>query len=251
MGVTAASVNVEYLTYTGSAAFVGIGTAGNNVIVSGVGNDSLSGGNGDDTFTAGAGSDTIDGGAGIDRVSYLSIPTGGSVNVVLADSPADGRANNDGTGAVDLLRNIENITGSNGNDTIAGNSGANVIDAGNGSDTLAGGGGNDTLRGGAGLDSINGDAGNDTLDGGAGADTLSGGLGDDTYIDSGTATVDPLSADTFIEIAGQGIDTVQTNRSVYTLGAELENLRFSGATHSMARATRQQMQSPAELRPTR
>ena len=242
LGVTAASLNVENLTYTGAAAFSGVGTAGANVMIGGSGSDTLNGLDGNDTFTGGAGADIIDGGAGIDRVIYSA----GAVNIVLADSPTDGFANNDGTGAIDILRNIENVTGSNGNDIISGNSSANIFDSGIGDDTLSGGAGNDVLNGGvgndtlngdvgndmlngsAGVDALNGNVGNDTLNGGSGADTLTGGIGDDTYIDSAAATLDPLAADAFIELAGQGTDTVQTNRASYTLGANLENLRYVG-----------------------
>jgi Peptidase M10 serralysin C terminal/RTX calcium-binding nonapeptide repeat (4 copies) len=52
---------------------------------------------------------------------------------------------------------IENVTGTNFNDTITGNDAAN------------------TLRGGLGNDAIYGGAGNDSIEGGAGADTLDGG----------------------------------------------------------------------------
>jgi Ca2+-binding RTX toxin-like protein len=69
----------------------------------------------------------------------------------------------------DTLISIENITGSNFDDTLTGDDSANV---------LAGGGGNDTLDGGAGGDTLLGGAGDDTLDGGDGIDTL-------TYLDDG------------------------------------------------------------------
>ena len=100
LGVTAASLNVENLTYTGAAAFSGVGTAGANVMIGGSGSDTLNGLDGNDTFTGGAGADIIDGGAGIDRVIYSA----GAVNIVLADSPTDGFANNDGTGAAAQLQ---------------------------------------------------------------------------------------------------------------------------------------------------
>jgi Ca2+-binding RTX toxin-like protein len=242
LGVTAASANVENLTYVGAAAFIGIGTAVANVMIGGSGSDNLSGLGGNDTFTGGAGADTIDGGAGIDRVLYSA----GAVNIALADAPIDGFATNDGTGAIDILRNIENVTGSNGNDIISGNSSANTFDGGIGDDTLSGAagndvlnggvgndilngdGGNDTLNGSAGVDALNGNDGNDTLSGGSGADTLTGGLGDDTYVDSAAATADPLAVDALVELAGQGIDTVQTSRASFTLATNFENLRYTG-----------------------
>ena len=73
------------------------------------------------------------------------------------------------------------------------------------------------MLGGDGSDTLNGEAGNDSLDGGTGADVLSGGAGDDTYI------VD-VAADVVTEAANEGTDTVRTGLTVYTLGANIENL---------------------------
>ena len=69
---------------------------------------------------------------------------------------------------------------------------------------------------------ITGGAGNDTLDGGTGADTLTGGLGDDTYL------VDNAS-DQVVEKPGEGIDTIITGLSVYTLVGkpDVENLTLT------------------------
>ncbi|MBX5192413.1 RTX toxin, partial [Rhizobium sp. NZLR3b] len=54
----AALVNVENLTYTGSASFTGTGNALANKITGGAGNDVLNGGAGADTLIGGAGDDT-------------------------------------------------------------------------------------------------------------------------------------------------------------------------------------------------
>ena len=71
------------------------------------------------------------------------------------------------TGAgIDTLVSIENLIGSNYNDTLIGDTGANVINGGLGNDTLIGGLGNDTLIGGAGSDTFlwrQGDVGRDTV----------------------------------------------------------------------------------------
>ena len=69
---------------------------------------------------------------------------------------------------------------------------------------------------------LTGNSGNNTLNGGGGADTMIGGAGNDTYV------VD-IAGDTVAELAGQGIDLVQTSLLTYTLGADVENLTFSGA----------------------
>ncbi|MGO8249180.1 protease, partial [Rhizobium johnstonii] len=49
--------NVENLTYTGSASFIGTGNELANTITGGTGNDLLDGGAGTDTLTGGAGDD--------------------------------------------------------------------------------------------------------------------------------------------------------------------------------------------------
>ena len=76
-------------------------------------------------------------------------------------------------------------------------------------------GGNDTLNGLGGDDTLIGGANNDTLNGGPGADFMSGGLGDDFYFAD--------TADTIIELAGQGNDRVFA-AATYTLtaGAAIE-----------------------------
>jgi serralysin len=66
-----------------------------------------------------------------------------------------------------------------------------------------------------------GGSAHDTLDGGAGVDTLSGGLGNDTYI------VDNVG-DSVVEGVNAGTDLVRTTLAHYTLGANVENLTFSG-----------------------
>ncbi|MDH4870512.1 calcium-binding protein, partial [Pseudomonas sp. BN515] len=77
------------------------------------------------------------------------------------------------------------------------------------------------LNGFAGDDTLVGGAGNDTLNSGAGNDTLAGGAGNDSY---GVIGLDVVN-----ELAGEGIDSVTTTNASYTLGANLENLAFSGA----------------------
>ncbi len=78
--------------------------------------------------------------------------------------------------------------------------------------TAWGGGGDDALRGGR---------GDDILDGGAGADRMEGGPGNDTFF------VDD-NGDQVLENAGEGIDSVNVSLGAYELGANLENLVFTG-----------------------
>ncbi|MEI6160241.1 MAG: alkaline phosphatase D family protein, partial [Roseococcus sp.] len=91
-----------------------------------------------------------------------------------------------------------------------------------GADSLVGTFGNDTLQGQAGNDTLVAGAGNDMLDGGRGNDSMVGGAGNDTYI------VDSLT-DMVVEASGEGTDTVLTTVGTYTLGANLENLTYTGA----------------------
>src|SRR5690606_29956621 len=69
-------------------------------------------------------------------------------------------------------------------------------------------------------DILNGMAGNDILNGGLGNDTMAGGAGDDRY--------GVIGLDVVTELAGEGIDSVYTTNSSWTLGANLENLVYSG-----------------------
>jgi hypothetical protein len=89
-------------------------------------------------------------------------------------------------------------------------------------DTISGGHGNDILNGLAGADLLNGGRGNDQLNGGLGDDQMIGGKGQDTYV------VDS-AGDQIVEFANEGSDTVRTTLLSYTLGANLENLVFTGS----------------------
>lgn len=100
--------------------------------------------------------------------------------------------------------------------------GADLLHGDGGRDFLFGGEDDDDLAGGAGDDALDGGAGDDVLDGGTGDDILTGGLGDDTYL------VDSV-LDSVVENPGEGTDTVETTLSEYALGANVENLTFTGA----------------------
>lgn len=215
----------------------------------GAGNDHLFGEAGDDMLYGGPGFNKFDGGSGVDTVSF-------------ADSTAPVRVTLNGSTEAFVqigsflrgtVKNVENVVGGTGNDTITGDGFANTIDGFNGDDTLAGGGGADKLHGGAGKDFLDGGNGNDQLngnsdddvlhggsgydylaggsghdylDGGADADTMIGGTGDDTYV------VDNI-ADAVSEGAGEGIDTVLASIS-FTLAENVENLTLTGSAATNA-----------------
>jgi Ca2+-binding RTX toxin-like protein len=184
-----------------------------DTLVGGNGNDTLFGLEDDDTLIGSAGADTLNGGQGSDTASYEG--SGSGVNVNLSTGVASG---GDATG--DRLSEIENLAGSDKNDTLVGDDGDNILSGGGGADSLDGGQGNDTasyegsgsgvnvnlstgvasggdatgdrlseienLIGSAHNDTLVGDNGDNILSGGGGADSLNGGQGNDTasYEDS-------------------------------------------------------------------
>ncbi|MEJ8814261.1 calcium-binding protein [Variovorax ureilyticus] len=92
----------------------------------------------DNVLYAGAGNNTLNGQGGTDTVSYLYAASAVSVSLASTSAQATG-----GSGS-DTLSNLENLTGSNYNDSLTGSTGANI---------LRGGLGNDTINGGTGADS--------------------------------------------------------------------------------------------------
>jgi Ca2+-binding RTX toxin-like protein len=139
------------------------------------GNDNLYGEDGTDLLVGGAGADRVDGGNGIDTASYAGSTTGVTVDLTLATAQISA-----GDASGDVLANIENLQGSNFNDTLTGNFSTSVLTGGSGNDVLAGG------------SILNGDDGNDTLkgygifNGGAGEDTMIIGDGHYGAIDGGS-----------------------------------------------------------------
>lgn len=97
---------------------------------------------------SGGGNDLLLGGEGVDTVSYSSV--GSAVRVDLKV----GTIQNTLGGGKDTLVGIQNLSGSDWNDTLTGNEGNNVLSGGAGNDKLVGGLGADTLIGGAGADSF-------------------------------------------------------------------------------------------------
>ncbi|WP_454870516.1 retention module-containing protein [Pseudomonas lini] len=144
---------------------------GNDVLTAGSGNNEMHGGAGNDLLFSGAGNDLLDGGTGNDTANYAHATAG-----VTADLNLLTPQNTLGAGT-DTLTGIENLTGSNFNDSLMGDNNSNIINGGLGNDVLNGGGGDDFLIGGL---------GNNTLTGGSGADTfqwLKGNSGHDVITD--------------------------------------------------------------------
>jgi Ca2+-binding RTX toxin-like protein len=193
-------LNVENLTFTGAGNFAGTGNilaniitgAGGNDTLKGLtGNDTLNGAGGNDLFlaTAGDGNDSYIGGAGVDTYDLSQTAANATANLALGTSTSLDTGNNS-------LATIENVIGSQGNDTITGSIGNN---------------------------NLNGFSGNDTINGGAGVDTLIGGLGND-IMNGGTGN------DFFVFAAGFGSDTINGFDAIATLGQDIMNLTAFGIT---------------------
>jgi Ca2+-binding RTX toxin-like protein len=209
------------------------GGGGNDTLIGGAGADTLEGAQGDDLLLGGAGADRLDGGDGIDTASYETSLAGVAAALANQDGSNDHKLQAEGDAVGDTILNIENLIGSQFNDTLAGNDGDNlivglagndVLYGGKGKDTLYGGDGQDSLAGGegddflfgeAGNDSLKGDSGNDSLSGGDGADTLDGGDGEDILI--GGTGADILNG-------GKGNDSASYQNSLAGLIAVLKNL---------------------------
>jgi Ca2+-binding RTX toxin-like protein len=97
---------------------------------------------------AGAGNDTLRGGSGNDTASYANASSGVTVSLALATPQVTG-----GSGT-DTLANIENLIGSNYNDTLTAGAGGSSLQGGLGDDHLVAGAGHDVLTGGGGDDTF-------------------------------------------------------------------------------------------------
>lgn len=172
------------------------GQAGDDLLDGGDGDDTLSGGDGDDVLIGGVGADDLDGGDGVDTASYA-----GSVSAVTVDLSVGTGSGGDADG--DSLTEIENLTGSDHDDTLIGDAGNNVLTGGGGNDVLFGGDGADTLDGGAGDDTVHGGGGNDIFTGVTDNDILFGETGDDLFVLEGNGLWTSSRVD-----GGAGSDTV-------------------------------------------
>jgi trimeric autotransporter adhesin len=165
-----------------SANFIN-GNGGSDYISGEGGDDQLSFGYGNCTVLGGAGNDglsinavnndqhIIDGGSGIDTLGFGGAGFAVKVNLSINTAQFTSMSGIPGSGAYITLTNVENLYGSEQNDSLTGNSFDN------------------NLNGNAGNDILNGGAGNDVLNGGATTyfskldnDTLIGGLGQDTFV---------------------------------------------------------------------
>jgi Ca2+-binding RTX toxin-like protein len=211
--------NIENLNLTGFANINGIGNAldntivgnsGNNFLSTGGGNDRLFGGAGDDALVGGAGNDALDGGTGNDNMVG-----GAGDDTYTVDSTGDQVTESANSGLDWVFSNVTFRLGAHVDALVLTGTG-NLNGTGN---EL-----NNAILGNSGINTLTGDLGDDYLDGGIGADQLIGGAGNDTYV------IDNLG-DRIIENINEGTETVISSLTIYTLGANLENLTLAGSTN--------------------
>ncbi|MBN2816260.1 MAG: hypothetical protein JXQ67_06215 [Campylobacterales bacterium] len=169
--VIGTDISAESDTIIGdSANNIIVGLDGDDTLKGGSGLDTLDGGDGNDTLFGGADADILDGGAGDhDIVDYSDVTANGvKVNLQTGIATGDGE---------DRLYGIEDVRGSNLDDTLSGDSSINTIYGGDGADILEGG---EKALASLDADLLYGEAGDDTLRGDGGSDTLDGGVGSDT-----------------------------------------------------------------------
>jgi membrane-bound inhibitor of C-type lysozyme len=203
--------------------FNGAGSGGAGSLAAGdtyVNIQDATGGSGDDTFVASAAANRFDGGTGSDTVSYASANDGNGVTVNLNTGAGTG-----GFAANDVYVSIENVIGTQYDDTFVGNASANTFNGGVGSDTVSYAGSsapvtvNLSVGGGAGsggfaqgdtyisIENVIGGSGADFLTGATtGATVLTGGAGGDTL--TGVAS---NRANTYASYVGSAAVTVNLN----------------------------------------
>jgi len=207
------------------------GTAANNLLLGNALNDTLRGGLGDDTLVGYTGSDLLIGGDGSDS---LQGGDGGDLYLIelIKDHPF-AEVHDLGTSGIDELRLADTKTGTL--TVFAGDVGLERVVIGTGTAATALSTGTIALNinaavapnaltivGNAGRNQLVGTAFDDVLNGGGGADDLQGGGGNDNYL------VDN-AADAITELAGRGIDRVQSSVS-FRLAANVEDLELTGTS---------------------
>ena len=185
-----------------------------------------------ENFIGGLGADTFNGMGRGDGVWYLTSSDG--VQVDLQNGTATG-----GDAQGDVLNNIDNLMGSDFDDTLTGNAYSNRLEGGAGNDIIYGGDGNDFIYGGSSSDTsaVKPASGLNV----AQADMLYGGNGNDTMVSStndtgsilyGEAGNDNLTVYSGTAVGGDGSDTLTGLGYGYELhgesGFDMLNLYNSG-----------------------
>ncbi|QRE78352.1 type I secretion C-terminal target domain-containing protein (plasmid) [Methylobacterium aquaticum] len=173
------------------------GDAGTNALYGLAGNDTLNGLDGNDSLYGGAGSDSLTGGVGSDTLDGgigFDVASYSGASAGLTASLANPSANT-GEAAGDTYVSIEGLVGSGFNDVLIGAAAGNLLQ---------------------------GLGGDDLFYAGPGGNTLIGGTGNDFYVLAS-------AADTVIENANEGRDTVYVSDFEYVLPDNVEQAVTTGA----------------------
>ena len=137
IGGFAAGDRLANIESVGGSAFADTitGNSAANSLTGFGGRDTLDGGNGNDTLNGGGDRDVLTGGGGIDTASYAGAAQFKGLGVT---AKLTNTAQNTSEAAGDTYSSIENLTGSNFNDTLEGDGGANTINGGLGTDIMRG-----------------------------------------------------------------------------------------------------------------
>jgi Ca2+-binding RTX toxin-like protein len=214
------------------------GSDGDDILNGGAGGDDLVGGDGDDFLNARGGEDTLDGGTGNDMLDGGA----GGDTIDGGDNTEDGDtltyANNaigvwaylnlgvasGGDASYDKISNVENVFGSQFDDTLAGNGFDNKLVGGNGKNTLEGNGGDDTLLGGSGIDTASGGDGDDTIHTLGGADIIDGGAGFDILSYAGS------TAGVTLTLGANGAQITASGTNSHGAGDKISNIEAVAGT---------------------
>ncbi|AOO66352.1 beta strand repeat-containing protein [Sulfurospirillum halorespirans] len=199
-----------------------------NKLSGGEGNDTLEGRGGTDWLDGGAGNDwligstddyMIDGGDNTDTIDFSNNSNG--ITITLNNSANGSLGNIGSTTATTIIKNVENVAGTQYKDIINGDNSDNLLIGGYNHSAAAVTANDDTINGGAGADTIVGDMQVDSVIVGAlygGDDVLQGGSENDKiYGDSApvsSKTVVEVSADQSVEFI-RNIDTNATLATIY------------------------------------
>lgn len=200
------------------------GDAGNNKLVGGEGNDTLEGRDGVDWLDGGSGNDwligstndyMIDGGDNTDTIDFSNNSNG--IIITLNNSANGTLGNINSSSATTIVKNVENVAGTQYKDIINGDSADNLLIGGYDHSAFSVTANDDTITGGAGADTIVGDVMIDSVVASviyAGSDILSGGAANDTiYGDSA-----PILSNTEVEVsADQSVEYIRNTDTDATL----------------------------------
>ena len=236
--------NIENVV-TGAGDDVIVGDDNANRLNSGAGNDTVIAGGGADTFVAmvADGNDVYYGDAADSSTVTQNDPDSTGDTYDASATTADAQINlqmehaqSDDVGT-DVVRNVENVVGGSGSDTITGSDDANDLRGSGGNDTLVGQGGNDRVAGDDGDDVFvaTHDDGDDAYDGGDGDDTYD--LSETTAaavvtLEDQRATSDQIGQDTLKDtehvVGSAGDDTITGNEEDNTLRGSSGDDRVEG-----------------------